>query len=186
MAFIETGFPGLLIFEPRVFGDERGYFFESYNEALFNKHGLQYKFVQDNQARSVYGVVRGLHFQKPPFAQTKLIRSLEGSILDVVVDCRTGSPSFGKVFSIELSAENKKQLLVPKGFAHGYSVLSETAEVMYKCDEFYNKESEGGVLFNDPALNIDWQIPEDKMILSDKDKLYPVFADIEQVFTLAS
>lgn len=186
MAFIETGLPGLLIFEPRIFGDERGYFFESYNETIFNSHGLRYKFVQDNQARSVYGVVRGLHFQKPPFAQTKLIRALEGAILDVVVDCRTDSPTFGKVFSIELSAENKKQLLVPKGFAHGYSVLSDTAEVMYKCDEFYNKESEGGVLFNDPALKIDWQIPAGKMILSDKDKLYPVFADIEHVFTLSS
>ena len=182
MAFTETGFPGLLVFEPKVYGDDRGYFFESYNEAFFKAHGLDYLFVQDNQARSVYGVVRGLHYQHEPYAQTKLIRTLEGSILDVVVDCRKGSPTFGKVYSIELSAANKKQLLVPKGFAHGYSVLSETAEVMYKCDAFYNKESEGGVLFNDPALQIDWKIPEDKMILSEKDRLYSRFADTQSPF----
>lgn len=174
----------MLVFEPRVFGDDRGYFFESYNEQLFAANGITYRFVQDNQARSVYGVVRGLHFQKPPHAQTKLIRTLEGAILDVVVDCRAGSPTFGKVFSIELTAANKKQLLVPKGFAHGYSVISETAEVMYKCDAFYHKESEGGVLFNDPALEINWQVPADKMILSEKDTLYPTFAAAELSFTI--
>jgi dTDP-4-dehydrorhamnose 3,5-epimerase len=172
MPFIKTDFPDLLIYEPVVFGDARGYFFESYNENVFFKEQVTIRFVQDNQARSVYGVVRGLHFQNNPFAQTKLIRALEGRILDVVVDLRKHSPSYGKVFTIELSAENKKQLLVPKGFAHGYSVLSETAEVFYKCDEFYNKESEGGLAYNDPSLEIDWQIPQEKMILSQKDTQY--------------
>lgn len=183
MAFTETGFPGLLIFKPAVHGDERGYFFESYNAATFSAAGINYVFVQDNQARSSYGVVRGLHFQQEPYAQTKLIRAIEGSILDVVVDCRKGSPTFGKVYSIELSASNKLQLLVPKGFAHGYSVISEFAEVMYKCDVLYNKPSEGGVLYNDPALQIDWKIPEHQMIVSPKDKLYPVFDQCQHTFT---
>lgn len=181
--FTATGFPGLLIFEPRVFGDERGYFFESYNASTFRAAGLDHVFVQDNQARSAYGVVRGLHFQRDPHAQTKLIRVLEGTILDVVLDCRKGSPTYGKVYSIELSASNKLQLLVPKGFAHGYSVLSETAEVMYKCDNFYHKESEGGVLYNDPELNIDWKVPQDQMLLSDKDKYYPLFSAGEHTFS---
>ena len=172
MPFIKTDFPGLLVYEPRVFEDSRGYFFESYNANGFSAEGVDIKFVQDNQARSVYGVLRGLHYQLDPYAQTKLIRALSGSILDVVVDIRKGSPTFGKVFSIELSAENKKQLLVPQGFAHGYSVLSETAEVFYKCDAFYNKENEGGILYSDPALNIDWKIPVDKAIVSEKDTLY--------------
>lgn len=171
MFFTETNFPGLLIFEPRVFNDDRGYFFESYNENTFSANGVNIKFVQDNQARSTYGVIRGLHFQQNPAAQTKLVRALSGAILDVVVDIRKGSPVYGKVFSIELSAENKKQLLVPRGFAHGYSVLSETAEVMYKCDAFYNKESEGGLLYSDPALAIDWGIPADQAIVADKDQV---------------
>lgn len=140
-------------------------------------------FVQDNQAKSTFGVVRGLHFQKNPYAQTKLIRVLHGAILDVVVDLRLNSPSYGKVFSVELSADNKKQLCVPKGFAHGYSVLSETAEVFYKCDEFYNKEAEGGLAFNDLSLNIDWMIPRDQMILSAKDLVHPVFADCTHNFS---
>jgi dTDP-4-dehydrorhamnose 3,5-epimerase len=182
MPFIKTDFPDLLIYEPVVFGDARGYFFESYNENVFFKEQVTIRFVQDNQARSVYGVVRGLHFQNNPFAQTKLIRALEGRILDVVVDLRKHSPSYGKVFSIELSAENKKQLLVPKGFAHGYSVLSETAEVFYKCDEFYNKESEGGLAYNDPSLQIDWQIPPAKMILSQKDTQYGKLEDCKHNF----
>lgn len=182
MPFTATEFPDLMVFEPKVFGDDRGYFFESYNEQVFHAEGIRYHFVQDNQARSSYGVVRGLHFQLAPHAQTKLIRVLEGKILDVVLDLRKGSPSYGKVYTTELSAENKLQLLVPKGFAHGYSVLSETAEVLYKCDSFYNKAAEGGVLFNDPALAIDWKISADKMILSDKDKIYPVFADCEHNF----
>ena len=173
MPFIKTDFPGLLIFEPKIFEDNRGYFFESYNESTFLAEGVEMKFVQDNQAKSCYGVVRGLHYQLSPFAQTKLIRALSGSILDVAVDIRKGSPSYGKVFTLELSAQNKKQLLVPKGFAHGYSVLSETAEVLYKCDTFYNKANEGGVLYNDPVLGIDWKIPEDKMIVAEKDTLHP-------------
>ena len=169
MPFTTTAFPGLLIYEPNVFEDSRGYFFESYNENAFLAGGVAIKFVQDNQAKSCYGVIRGLHFQLAPHAQTKLIRALSGSILDVVVDIRHGSPTYGKVFSLELTAENKKQLLVPKGFAHGYSVLSETSEVLYKCDTFYHKHSEGGISFNDPALNIDWQIPVDKAIVAEKD-----------------
>jgi dTDP-4-dehydrorhamnose 3,5-epimerase len=177
MPFIKTDFPGLLIFEPRVFEDDRGYFFESYNERSFAAEGIEINFVQDNQAKSSYGVIRGLHYQLNPHAQTKLIRALSGTILDVAVDIRKGSPTYGKVFTLELSAANKKQLLVPKGFAHGYSVLSETAEVLYKCDEFYHKECEGGIMFNDPALHINWQIPADKAIISEKDKYHPGLTD---------
>lgn len=186
MPFIQTDFPGLVVFEPRVFEDHRGYFFESYNAQVFAADGQAMQFVQDNQARSVYGVIRGLHFQQPPHAQTKLIRALSGSILDVVVDVRKGSPMYGKVFSIELTAENKKQLLVPKGFAHGYSVLSETAEVMYKCDAFYHKESEGGLLFNDPALAIDWKVSTDKALVADKDLLHPDLANCRSEFVFES
>ncbi len=177
MAFIKTDFPGLLIFEPAVFEDSRGYFFESYNKKNLTAAGINIDFVQDNQAGSSYGVVRGLHYQHPPYAQTKFVRALAGAILDVVVDLRKGSPTFSKVFSIELSAENKKQLLVPKGFAHGYSVLSSSAEVFYKCDAFYHKESEGGILYNDTFLNIDWKIPAVMISVSDKDRLNPTFAN---------
>ncbi len=177
MPFIPSGFPDMYIFEPMVFEDERGYFFESYNAKTFLEQGIDISFVQDNQASSTYGVLRGLHYQLAPHAQTKLIRVLSGKILDVALDIRVGSPSFGKVFSIELSAENKKQLLVPKGFAHGYSVLSETAEVAYKCDAFYLKEAEAGILYNDAALEIDWKIAAGKEIVSSKDALYPLFKD---------
>ena len=173
MPIIKTEFPGLLIFEPKIWGDERGYFFESYNQKVFIAEGISINFIQDNQASSVYGVIRGLHYQLDPYAQTKLIRVLSGSILDVAVDIRKNSPTFGKAYTIELSAENKKQLLVPKGFAHGYSVISETAEVFYKCDEFYNKESEGGIAYNDPALNINWGVDNDKAIISEKDMKHP-------------
>jgi dTDP-4-dehydrorhamnose 3,5-epimerase len=182
MPFIETGLPGLVVFEPRVFEDSRGFFFESYNANTFAAHGINHHFVQDNQSRSVYGVIRGLHYQLPPHAQTKLVRALHGSILDVAVDIRKGSPTYGKVFTIELSAENKKQLLVPKGFAHGFSVISETAEIMYKCDAFYNKESEGGIIYNDATLQIDWKIPADKAIVSDKDVILPSIADCKNEF----
>jgi dTDP-4-dehydrorhamnose 3,5-epimerase len=182
MPFIKTDFPGLFVFEPKVFGDARGYFFESYNHNTFKEAALEFNFIQDNQARSVYGVVRGLHYQLPPYAQTKLIRALEGRILDVVVDVRQGSPTQGKVFSIELSADNKKQLLVPKGFAHGYSVLSPTAEVLYKCDEFYHPETEGGIVPTDPALAINWGIPQSDMIFSAKDPLLPAMEKAERVF----
>lgn len=177
MPFKATPFPGLMIFEPKVFGDDRGYFFESYNEQTFHGEGITYQFVQDNQALSGYGVVRGLHFQNAPYAQTKLIRTLEGAILDAVVDLRKGSPTYGKSFTIELNSDNKLQLLVPKGFAHGYSVISESALVLYKCDSFYNKAAEGGIAYNDPELAIDWQIPADKMILSEKDTQYSGFKD---------
>jgi dTDP-4-dehydrorhamnose 3,5-epimerase len=175
MPFIKTDFPDLLIFEPKVFEDSRGYFFESYNANTCKADGVEMTFIQDNQARSEYGVIRGLHYQLAPHAQTKFIRVLSGSILDVVVDMRKGSPTFGKSFSIELSAENKKQLLVPKGFAHGYSVLSKIAEVFYKCDAFYNKEAEAGLLYNDKLLNIDWQIASGKEIISAKDLIQPTF-----------
>jgi len=173
MPLIKTEFPGLLIYEPTVFEDSRGYFFESYNEKEFIAAGIDTRFVQDNQASSSYAVIRGLHYQLNPHAQTKLVRVLSGTILDVVVDIRKGSAAFGKTFTLELSAFNKKQLLIPKGFAHGYSVLSETAEVFYKCDAFYNKASEGGISYNDAELAIDWMIPAEKAIVSEKDKGYP-------------
>jgi len=182
MPFIKTQFPGLLVFEPKVFEDSRGYFFESYNQKLFSEEGVEINFVQDNQARSSFGVVRGLHFQKNPFAQTKLIRVLSGEIIDVAVDIRKNSPTHGHAYTILLSAENKKQLLVPKGFAHGYSVISETAEVFYKCDEFYHKESEGGISWNDPALKIDWQIPVNKITVSEKDKQYDLLENTNHNF----
>ena len=182
MNFIKTEFPGLIIIEPSVYIDSRGYFFESYSERILNAHGIMDRFVQDNQSQSCYGVIRGLHYQLNPHAQTKLVRVLTGKILDVVVDIRTGSPTYGKTFSIELSDENNKQLLIPKGFAHGFSVLSETAAMMYKCDAFYNKESEGGILYNDAALNIDWQIPADKAIVSDKDQQQPTLLNCKNNF----
>lgn len=182
MPFFETGFPGLSVFEPAVFEDSRGYFFESYNQSIFSQFGIRAEFVQDNQSSSEYGVIRGLHFQAPPNAQSKLIRVLSGKILDVGVDIREGSPTYGKVFYIELSAENKKQLYLPKGFAHGFSVLSEKAEVLYKCDAFYNKQSEQGILFNDPDLAIDWQIPAEKVKVSEKDFSNKRFGELKPMF----
>jgi dTDP-4-dehydrorhamnose 3,5-epimerase len=177
MPFIETSFPGLLIFEPRIFEDNRGYFFESYNKNLFVEAGLRIDFVQDNQASSSFGVIRGLHFQMEPHAQTKLVRALSGTIIDAVVDIRKNSPTYGRSFTIELSAANKKQLLVPIGFAHGYSVISPTAEVFYKCDKFYNKQSEGGISWEDPDLQIDWQIKGKDAKISEKDSHYPPLQD---------
>ena len=182
MNAVQTGFEGLLVLEPRVFGDERGYFFESYNEATHAALGLHHHWVQDNQSSSTHGVIRGLHFQKPPHAQTKLVRALEGEILDVVVDLRRDQSTFGKYFSVLLSAENKKQLLVPKGFAHGFSVLSKTAQVMYKCDALYNKESEAGIVYNDPALKIDWQLDPANIVVSEKDRILPTLANTESGF----
>jgi dTDP-4-dehydrorhamnose 3,5-epimerase len=183
MNVIKTNLPGLYVIEPKVFQDDRGYFFESYQEEKLSQQGIKSRFVQDNQSKSSYGVIRGLHFQKEPHAQTKLIRVLEGSIYDVAVDVRMGSPTFGKWFGIELSAENKKQLYVPKGFAHGFSVLSETAVVFYKCDELYNPASEGGILFNDPGLGIDWKIEAGKELLSAKDKILPLLKDANLNFS---
>lgn len=182
MPFQSTAFPGLLVFEPNVFEDSRGYFFESYNETVFREQGIESKWVQDNQSSSTGGVIRGLHYQLPPYAQTKLVRVLRGKILDVVVDIRKGSPTYGQVFSKVLSAKNKRQLLVPRGFAHGFSVLSEKAEVLYKCDQFYNKESEAGIIYNDPQLNIDWRVPDDKIVVSEKDLALPRFEDCRNSF----
>jgi dTDP-4-dehydrorhamnose 3,5-epimerase len=182
MPFIKTDFPGLLVFEPNVFEDSRGYFFESYNQRICTESGVNTVFVQDNQARSVYGVIRGLHYQLNPNAQTKFIRALSGSILDSVVDLRVGSPIYGKHFSIELSAENKRQLYIPQGFAQGYSVLSETAEVFYKCDAFYSKADEAGIQFDDAELGIDWRIPVDKQIISEKDRQHPNFSHCKNNF----
>ncbi len=186
MPFTKTDIPDLLVFEPAVFGDSRGYFFESYNQRVFQKEGIDIQFIQDNQSSSSYGVIRGLHYQLPPHAQTKLVRVLHGEILDAVVDIRKGSPTFGKAFTILLSAENKKQLFIPVGFAHGFSVLSEKAAVMYKCDNFYNKESEAGIIYNDPALAIDWKIPADRAIVSEKDIILPALADCKNSFVFGS
>ena len=182
MPFIQTNIPDLVVFEPKVFEDPRGYFFESFNLKTFQAEGIDMNFVQDNQSSSQYGVIRGLHYQLNPYAQAKLIRVLVGKILDVAVDIRKGSPAFGKSFSIELSAENKKQLLVPVGFAHGFSVLSEHAEVLYKCDAFYNKASEGGIVYNDKTINIDWKIPTGKEIVSEKDIVLPTFTQCANNF----
>ncbi len=183
MPFIKTDFPGLIVFEPKVFGDHRGYFYESYNANSFKEGGIAADFVQDNQARSTYGVLRGLHYQLGEHAQAKLVRVIEGSVLDVVVDLREGSPTYGQSYGIELSAENKKQLFVPRGFAHGYVVLSETAEFFYKCDNFYNKESEGGLIYNDPQLKIDWRVDLSKAQLSEKDLILPVLGEHRGSFT---
>ncbi len=175
MPFTENFINGITIFEPKVYPDQRGFFFESYNRQLFHDNGILTEFIQDNQSFSVYGVIRGLHYQREPFAQAKLVRVLEGGILDVVLDIRSKSPTFGKTYSIVLSSNNKKQIFVPKGFAHGFSVLSETAVISYKCDQFYNKQSEAGIRFNDPGLSIDWQVPEDKILISEKDEQLPEF-----------
>lgn len=182
MKIDSTPFEGLFILAPRVIADDRGYFFESYNEKTFKENGLDFNWVQDNQSRSKYGVIRGLHFQKPPFAQTKLIRVLQGEILDVVIDLRHASPTYSQSYSIILSSSNHLQLLIPKGFAHGFAVLSETAEVLYKCDELFNRESESGILFNDPALNIDWRLKPEEMLVSPKDQTLPAFDPKQIIF----
>lgn len=173
--FKTTHIKDLIVFEPRVWEDERGYFFESYNEKTFENAGIHTRFVQDNQARSVKGVLRGLHYQTGEYAQAKLVRVIEGEVLDVVVDLREGSKTYGEWYSIRLSAANKKQLFVPRGFAHGYVVLSETAEFAYKCDNFYSKAHEGGIIYNDPTLNIDWEMEGSEFIVSDKDLALPKF-----------
>jgi len=175
MAFTKTHIEGLLIFEPRVFTDERGYFYESFNKNAFAEAGVQDEFVQDNQSKSTYGVLRGLHYQTGEHAQSKLVRVLEGSVLDVAVDIRPDSPTYGEYYAIELSAENQLQFYVPHGFAHGFLVLSDTATFFYKCDNFYNKASEGGIAYDDPTLNIDWQIPTKDLLLSEKDMVNPAF-----------
>ena len=175
MPFHHTPIKDLIVYEPRLFRDERGYFYESYNEKTFFENGITTKFVQDNQARSTYGVLRGLHYQVGDMAQAKLVRVVQGKVLDVAVDLRLDSETYGQWYSIELSAENHLQLFVPRGFAHGYVVLSENAEFVYKCDNFYSKEHEGGVHYNCPNLNIDWKIDISKAIVSEKDIILPNF-----------
>lgn len=177
MKVIPTDIPDLFVLEPRIFTDSRGFFYESYNESTLRASGIDIDFVQDNQSYSTYGVLRGLHYQLHPYAQTKLVRVIRGRVLDVAVDLRKSSPTFGKHFSIELNADNKLQLLIPQGFAHGFVVLSEEADFLYKCDQYYNKASEGGIHFNDPELNIDWKIPSGDIILSDKDAELPLLKD---------
>ncbi len=173
MKIEKTTIDGLLVIEPDVFRDARGFFEETYNEARYQAAGITTRFVQDNQSMSSYGVVRGLHFQRGPWTQAKLVTCLMGSVLDVAVDLRKDSPTFGQWFSVELSGENHRQLFIPRGFAHGFSVLSEKALFSYKCDNLYHKESEGGIHLNDPDLNIDWRIPVQDRILSEKDMIHP-------------
>lgn len=182
MTIQQTFIKDLVLLIPAVFEDERGYFFEAYNKSKLEDLGVQIDFVQDNQSFSKKGTLRGLHYQNPPFAQTKLVRVLEGEIMDVVVDLRKDSSTFGKHFEMVLSCENKKQLLVPQGFAHGFSVLSETAVVLYKCDQYYNKESEGGIRYDDVNLNIDWGMDLSEAIVSEKDVLLPDFSNCNSQF----
>jgi dTDP-4-dehydrorhamnose 3,5-epimerase len=182
MEIQKTKFPGLMVVKPSIFEDDRGYFFESYNQKDFQSHGIENTFLQDNQSKSGYGVLRGLHYQLNPYAQAKLVRVLEGKVLDVVVDIRKGSPTFRQSYTIGLSEENKVQLLIPKGFAHGFAVLSETAVFSYKCDNYYQKDAEAGIIYNDPELQIDWQLTIDDMILSNKDRQLPLFKDCRNNF----
>lgn len=182
MNVISTDLPGLFILEPKVFNDSRGYFFESFNKKVFEQHKLEYTFVQDNESLSAYGTIRGLHYQLAPYAQSKLVRVISGKIYDVAVDIRKDSPTFGRWQGVELTSENKKQLLIPQGFAHGFSVLSEEAIVLYKCDSFYAPDSERGINFRDPRLNINWKIPDDQAIVSAKDKVLPDFQHAEMNF----
>lgn len=178
MNIIRTDIPDLLIIEPDIYGDSRGYFFESFSRRKFEEAtGIKVDFVQDNESRSSYGVVRGLHFQKSPYAQAKLVRVVRGRVRDIAVDLRPDSPTFGKYHAIELSEDDHRQFFIPKGFAHGFSVLSEDAVLQYKCDEYYAPESEGGIAWNDPDLDIDWQIPKDKMIISPKDQNHPTLKE---------
>ena len=174
-----------MIVEPRVFGDQRGYFFESFNARDFREQtGIDIHFVQDNESRSCYGVVRGLHFQLPPYAQSKLVRVVEGCVLDVAVDIRLGSPTYGHHVAVELSTDNKRQFFMPKGFAHGFAVLSDIAVFQYKCDEYYHPEAEGALAWDDPTLAIDWHLPADKVILSDKDRHHPRFNEFTSPFSI--
>lgn len=181
MKIEETSIQDLILITPNKHEDERGYFFESYREDVFVKHGLANHFVQENQSKSKYGVIRGLHYQKGDYAQGKLVRTVQGAILDVVVDIRAGSLTFGHVYSIELNDQNCRQIWVPKGFAHGFSVLSETAVIQYKCDAYYAPAAEAGIIWNDPELNIDWQIDPGKEQLSDKDLNHPSFQNHELI-----
>ncbi|MCL6462679.1 MAG: dTDP-4-dehydrorhamnose 3,5-epimerase [Flavobacterium micromati] len=182
MTIEQTTIQDLVIINPTIFNDERGYFFEAYNQVKFHENGITYNFIQDNQSFSTKGVIRGLHLQINPFAQAKLVRVLQGEILDVAVDLRKNSPTYGQHFSVVLSGENKKQLMVPPGFAHGFSVLSETASVLYKVDQLYDKESERGIRYDDATLNIDWQVDRNEVIVSEKDLILPGFDQIDWEF----
>ena len=183
MNVVRTEIEGVVIIEPRIFSDGRGYFFESFSERDFERHtGVHVRFVQDNESRSSYGVVRGLHFQKGAASQAKLLRVVSGKVLDVALDIRRGSPTFGRHVAVELSGENHRQLFIPRGFAHGFSVLSEETVFQYKCDNYYAPESEGGIAWNDPALGIDWGIPSGRAVLSPKDCKYPYLCDAEELF----
>jgi dTDP-4-dehydrorhamnose 3,5-epimerase len=179
MKFISTEISGVFIIEPNVFEDQRGYFFESFNKKLFESSIGKVDFVQDNESKSVFGTLRGLHYQLLPFAQSKLVRVIQGSVLDVAVDIRKGSPTFGKWTAVELTAENKRQMFIPKGFAHGFIVLSDEAIFAYKVDNYYSKAHERGIIFNDPKLGIDWRLEADRILLSDKDKALPVLDNAE-------
>lgn len=193
MQVIQTNVPGALVIEPRVFGDSRGYFFESFSQREFDEKAMPLimaagaadgpiNFVQDNESMSSFGVMRGLHFQRPPFTQTKLVRCVRGSVLDVAVDIRRGSPTYGQHVAVELSEENHLQFFIPKGFAHGFAVLSPTAVFQYKCDEFYHPEADGGISILDSTLGIDWKIPADVVLLSEKDKKHPLLRDFDTPF----
>ena len=180
--FEETFIKDLFVITPTVFGDSRGYFMETYQKEEFAAAGIDVDFVQDNESKSSYGVLRGLHFQKPPHAQSKLVRVVKGSVLDVAVDIRKGSPTFGKYVAVELSEQNHRQFFIPRGFAHGFVVLTDEVVFQYKCDNFYAPQSEGAVAWNDPDLNIDWKVPADKILLSDKDRRHPLLKDADWLF----
>ena len=182
MNIIETSIEGVVVIEPKVFGDHRGYFFESCSQKDFCEKVRQVSFVQDNESKSCYGVVRGLHFQKPPHAQSKLVRVVRGAVLDVAVDIRKGSPTFGQHVAVELSEENHRQLFIPRGFAHGFAVLTDEVVFQYKCDNFYAPQSEGAIAWDDPDLGIDWRIPADKVVLSAKDMAHPRLKDAQWLF----
>ena len=178
MKITKTALDGVVSIEPQVFEDARGYFFESWNKAKMEEAGLNYDFIQDNQSKSCYGTIRGIHFQKGEFSQAKLVRVLQGTVLDVAVDLRKDSKTFGQHVAVELSAENNRQLMIPRGFGHGFSVLTPTAVFAYKCDNVYNKASEAGIRFDDPALGIDWKVKPEEAVLSDKDKILPFLKDV--------
>lgn len=182
MDVIKTDIQEVVIIEPRVFGDHRGYFFESFSQRDFDTQVREVKFVQDNESKSCYGVLRGLHFQKPPHAQSKLVRVVKGAVLDVAVDIRKGSPTFGKHVAVELTEDNHRQLFIPRGFAHGFVVLTDEVVFQYKCDNFYAPQCEGAIAWDDPDLGIDWRVPASDVILSDKDKVHPCLKDADWLF----
>lgn len=183
MNVIETKIPGVVIIEPRLFPDARGYFFESFSKREFEEKVGKIDFVQDNESKSSYGVLRGLHFQKPPYAQSKLVRVVKGAVLDVAVDIRKGSPTFGQHVAVELTEDNHRQFFIPQGFAHGFAVLTDEVIFQYKCDNFYAPASEGAIAWDDPDLGIDWRVPAEKVILSEKDKKHPRLKEMETPFS---